>query len=214
MHRADGVQSTSHPESVRDQVPKRSTPPVGYYNFDEETGRKLTETKKKRDPKNVFSLTSRVSWLSGSSNSGASSSSLPSPTSTYSTSVHPVKNGEIDPSHCLTPKEIQQPDLMETALETLTSNDVDNGDDEFDDSDVGSKEINVHSSTTVALNQNQNQEHNVSDELNRLMTMSDSDEDFKHWGFSDHSLVGGQVDYDSVGDNGSNGTSTEHDAAF
>lgn len=205
LHKADGVQSTSHPESVRDQVPKRKAPPVGYYNFDENAGKKLDQIKKRRDPKNVFSLTSRVSWLQGSSNSDAASpsslsssspSQSPSPRSTFSNSVQSVKSGEIDPSHCLTPKKIQQPNLMETALESLSNDDVED-DDEFEDSDSASKENSI-----------KNEEHAVSDELNRLLTMSDSDEDLKHWSFSNN------MDYDSIGENGSSSASTEHESAF
>lgn len=59
-----GIKSTSHPESTRDYVSKsgKSEPPVGWYNFCFENGQRLEAIKKRRDPRNVFSLASRVSW--------------------------------------------------------------------------------------------------------------------------------------------------------
>ena len=60
----EGVKSTSHPESTRDFVGKsgKTEPPSGWYNFEEENGTRLEAIKKRRDPRNVFSLASRVSW--------------------------------------------------------------------------------------------------------------------------------------------------------
>ena len=50
LHRAEGIQSTSHPESIRDQVSKsgRTKPPAGWYNFDERSGKRLMEIKNKQ----------------------------------------------------------------------------------------------------------------------------------------------------------------------
>mmetsp|Transcript_18061 Transcript_18061/g.51703 ORF Transcript_18061/g.51703 Transcript_18061/m.51703 type:complete len:716 (+) Transcript_18061:64-2211(+) len=60
----EGIKSTSHPESTRDYVSKsdKSEPPAGWYNFEEDNGTRLDKIKKRRDPRNVFSLASRVSW--------------------------------------------------------------------------------------------------------------------------------------------------------
>mmetsp|Transcript_18034 Transcript_18034/g.23920 ORF Transcript_18034/g.23920 Transcript_18034/m.23920 type:complete len:628 (-) Transcript_18034:524-2407(-) len=60
----EGICSTAHPESARDQVSKsgRSDPPPGWYNFSRENGSRLNKIKQKRDPRNVFSLASRISW--------------------------------------------------------------------------------------------------------------------------------------------------------
>lgn len=60
----DGIKSTSHPESTRDYVSKggKTEPPNGWYNFGEDNGTRLEAIKKRRDPRNVFSLASRVSW--------------------------------------------------------------------------------------------------------------------------------------------------------
>lgn len=65
LNLCDGVQSTSHPESVRDQISKsgKSQPPSGYYNFSQQNGERLVRIKKKRDSKNIFSLSSRVSFI-------------------------------------------------------------------------------------------------------------------------------------------------------
>ena len=60
----EGIKSTSHPESTRDYVSKsgKTEPPAGWYNFGEDNGTRLEAIKKRRDPRNVFSLASRVSW--------------------------------------------------------------------------------------------------------------------------------------------------------
>ena len=65
LNKCEGIQSTAHPESVRDQISKsgNSKPPLGYYNFSYKKGIELLHIKKKRDPKNIFSLASRVSFL-------------------------------------------------------------------------------------------------------------------------------------------------------
>ena len=64
LHFCEGIKSTSHPESTRDYVSKSgiSEPPIGWYNFEEDNGARLEAIKKRRDPRNVFSLASRVSW--------------------------------------------------------------------------------------------------------------------------------------------------------
>ena len=60
----EGIKSTSHPESTRDYVSKsgKTEPPTGWYNFGVDNGTRLEAIKKRRDPRNVFSLASRVSW--------------------------------------------------------------------------------------------------------------------------------------------------------
>lgn len=60
----EGIKSTSHPESTRDYVSKsgKSEPPIGWHNFEEDNGARLEAIKQRRDPRNVFSLASRVSW--------------------------------------------------------------------------------------------------------------------------------------------------------
>eukprot|EP00549_Striatella_unipunctata_P011204 CAMPEP_0118713502 /NCGR_PEP_ID=MMETSP0800-20121206/25554_1 /TAXON_ID=210618 ORGANISM="Striatella unipunctata, Strain CCMP2910" /NCGR_SAMPLE_ID=MMETSP0800 /ASSEMBLY_ACC=CAM_ASM_000638 /LENGTH=427 /DNA_ID=CAMNT_0006618965 /DNA_START=72 /DNA_END=1355 /DNA_ORIENTATION=+ len=64
LNSSDQVRSTAHPESTRDLVSKsgRTKPGPGWYNFTKGNGTKLEEIKKARDPRNVFSLASRVSW--------------------------------------------------------------------------------------------------------------------------------------------------------
>lgn len=138
LHREDGIQSTSHPESLRDQVPKRSKPPRGYYNFDQLSGTKLTATKNKRDPKNVFSLTSRVSYLHEKVLVPTQAKPLVLPSS-----IQPVRDGEIDPSECLTPKKIEHPTHAETVLESSSTDDVDDMDDLFntEDNELDDKRI-------------------------------------------------------------------------
>ncbi len=138
LHREDGIQSTSHPESLRDQVPKRSKPPRGYYNFDQLSGTKLTETKNKRDPKNVFSLTSRVSYLHEKVLVPTQAKPL-----VPSSSIQPVRDGEICASECLTPTKIEQPTHAETLLESSSTSDVDVMDDLFntEDNELNDKRI-------------------------------------------------------------------------
>lgn len=190
LHKAEGIQSTTHPESTRDQVSKsgRTKPPNGWYNFDEISGRKLMAIKQKRDPKNVFSLASRISWQQGTlvSNTFENTNSMHSNT--------PVKDGEIDPTDCLTPKKIQQPDLTEAALESLSSDDADIGADSFND-DVEEEDI-----YSNAVDENGSEDDNsVSSDLKRLLTISDSDDEVKDWSFTDNVALG-LSDLDNVED--------------
>ena len=62
LHFCEGIKSTSHPESTRDYVSKSGKSEPGWYNFEEDNGARLEAIKKRRDPRNVFSLASRVSW--------------------------------------------------------------------------------------------------------------------------------------------------------
>ena len=64
LHLLEGVQSSVVPEAMRDLVSKsgNTKPPKGWYNFGEWSGRKLDGIKGARDPRNVFSFASRVSW--------------------------------------------------------------------------------------------------------------------------------------------------------
>lgn len=105
LHFCDGMQSTAHPESSRDQVSKsgRSDPPVGWYNFGEENGMRLAEIKKKRDPRNVFSLSSRVSWRGFDGRKGGHKPNQSLPLSTISETDPDTarKDGVIDADDCL-----------------------------------------------------------------------------------------------------------------
>ena len=60
----EGVQSTAHPEATRDYISKsgKTKPPSGYNNFFRDNGMRLSEIKRRRDPKRLFSLASRVTW--------------------------------------------------------------------------------------------------------------------------------------------------------
>eukprot|EP00551_Chaetoceros_affinis_P005561 CAMPEP_0203670962 /NCGR_PEP_ID=MMETSP0090-20130426/6899_1 /ASSEMBLY_ACC=CAM_ASM_001088 /TAXON_ID=426623 /ORGANISM="Chaetoceros affinis, Strain CCMP159" /LENGTH=965 /DNA_ID=CAMNT_0050535951 /DNA_START=198 /DNA_END=3091 /DNA_ORIENTATION=+ len=204
LHRAEGVQSTSHPESIRDQVSKsgRTKPPAGWYNFDERSGKKLMEIKNKRDPKNVFSLASRISWLDGSqfmktekNNNNIDKKSMSSAQS-YSTT--PVKDGEIDPTDCLTPKKIHQTNSLQIALESLSTDDAEEVDNSFDgDDDDDTVDENMKKQDIVDVDENGNinvvhqeiphqedEESSVGSDLKRLLSISDCDDDFKDWSFT------------------------------
>ena len=64
LHLLEGVQSSVVPEAMRDHVSKsgNTKPPKGWYNFGEWSRRKLDGIKGAKDPRNVFSFASRVSW--------------------------------------------------------------------------------------------------------------------------------------------------------
>ena len=141
---------------MRDQVSKsgRSKPPPGWYNFDEQTGKRLMEIKNKRDPKNVYSLASRMSWSDDDRQLMKSKIMFEKKKREVKQrnendiaaiySVSSVKDGEVDPTDCLTPKKIHQPNYLQTTLESLTSDDVDEDDDLFDEvEDKGSNDSNV-----------------------------------------------------------------------
>ena len=187
LNRVEGIQSTAHPESVRDQVPKRSRPPTGWYNFDEYSSKKLLQIKQKRDPKNVFSLMTRISGLSGSQFSSLQEHRHQYNHNSQTTirisgisNNHTLKEGEIDASDCLTTKTLHQPDVIETVIETLSTDDVDNLDDVFDDDDNDDEEIQCDVAT---MNKNSSEEHSISSDLKRLLTMTDDDDEFSNWSF-------------------------------
>lgn len=189
LHRAEGIRSTSQPESLRDQVPKRSNPPLGWYNFDEKSGKQLLETKKKRDPKNIFSLTSRVSCLSGSKFSSREQEYDENNVVSQTSQV--VRDGEISPSDCMTPKIVQRPDLRETVLESMSTDDVDDIDETFGEG----QEVDINENFVDKNDEDSNEEHSVSSDLRRLLTLaSDDDDDFKNWKFSNSTL--GRIDSD------------------
>jgi len=243
LHRAEGVQSTSHPESIRDQVSKsgRTKPPAGWYNFDEKSGKKLTEVKNRRDPKNVFSLASRISWLDGSQfmkiekKSNNKDTSNTNSAQSYSTTS--VKDGEIDPTDCLTPKKIHQTNYLQTALESLSTDDAEEVDNSFDDDygdtadenmkkqDVVDVDENgnvnvVHQELQVPQQQQQDEEFSVGSDLKRLLAISDGDDEFKDWSFTESATnLGGELDeiyfdIDTEDDKASPKSTTEFDSAF
>jgi FAD/FMN-containing dehydrogenases len=102
LHLCEGIRSGVHPESMLDMVSKsgKSKPPMGWYNFNEHSGRKLNILKYQRDPRNVFSFASRVSW-SRSLSEKFDDSLDDKTTSTDMKDVEFVKDGEAQPADCL-----------------------------------------------------------------------------------------------------------------
>lgn len=220
LHRAEGIQSTSHPESIRDQVSKsgRTKPPAGWYNFDERSGKRLMEIKNKRDPKNVFSMASRISWLDGSqfmkktenkqnSNNSNNKNINNSDNATFSTTSTPVKDGEIDPTDCLTPKKLHQTNFLQTRLESLTTDDAEEGDDSFDEEydDVLDDVVDVDENGNINVvhqepTPHQDEDSSVASDLQRLLAISDGDDDFRDWSFTESAAnLGGDLEEDVEG---------------
>jgi len=112
LAKCEGVKSSCYPESTRDQVSKSGRTLEGYYNFNKETGKTLAYIKQRKDPKNVFSLASRISWPRSSDRHGRrkdDSTDGQSIITELSKADH-VKNGEVDPTQCFTPKKAANTD--------------------------------------------------------------------------------------------------------
>lgn len=108
LYRCDGVRSTMHPESARDQPgrsAKKAPPPPGWYTAGEETGARLAAIKKRQDQRNVFSLASRLSWAKSTSkaaapwdeaNRAAEATATGATMKSDSTSKHPAESTQSD----------------------------------------------------------------------------------------------------------------------
>ena len=202
LHRCPGVQSTAHPESARDQVRKSGKrPPEGWYNFDEDTGKRLTEIKKKRDPRKVFSLSSRISW---SMNLGSSDSIVAMASIASLGSVEVVRDGEINPSDCLSPTR------KEHSTRSLKSHD--SGSDQHhssceDDQDTNTKDYEEGNQDGITPGMTDEQcetqskngtDAHLSDDMKRLLSMSESEDELKDWILPSVSLHSSDYDDDAI----------------
>lgn len=165
LHLCDGVMSTTHPESNRDQVSKsgKSKPPNGFYNCTPETGKRLLSVKNKRDPRNVFSLASRVSFLQHSDNIDDSD------VCTIASDLKRadiVKEGEIDPTDCLVPQK---------SVGRLSAS-IDESVDDDDDDDDETSHI-IQSKRT----EDSNVDDNISADVQALLSLTESDADLRDW---------------------------------
>jgi hypothetical protein len=161
---------------MRDLVSKsgNSKPPPGWYNFSEASGRKLNRIKYKRDPRNVFSFASRVSWSRSLSTridvDDLIEDDVDTATiSTDITKVESVKDGEIQPTDCLTP---QKSVLMQTQSEEL------NDSNELDDN---SRDIQTSASEVSADNSQDDDETSLRSDVRKLLAISDGEDDLKDW---------------------------------
>lgn len=200
LHRCPGVQSTAHPESARDQVRKSGKkPPIGWYNFDEDTGKRLTEIKNRRDPQKVFSLSTRVSWTSafGSNESAVAVASI----ATLG-SVDVVKDGEINPSDCLSPingggrssRSLKSADSGSDSVFDDSSDDKQRSafedDTEIADDNKGGiqgisekvleKTDEVSDNSRNSGSRNDDVDH-LTDDMQILLSMTESEDDLKDW---------------------------------
>ena len=162
LHLCHGVMSTTHPESSRDQVSKsgKSKPLSGFYNFTPESGKRLMSVKNKRDPRNVFSLASRVSFLQHSS-------SIDDPDNCTIASdlkkADAVKEGEIDPTDCLVPQKLVR------KLGASLDESIDGDDDET--SDI------IQSKRT----EDSIIDDSISVDVQALLSLTEVDSDLKDW---------------------------------
>lgn len=127
----EGIKSTAHPESTRDYVSKsgKSRPPSGWYNFEAENGTRLAGIKKRRDPRNVFSLASRVSWeKTRSQHIGSANSSSP----TTRTSSPTVSSPSIAKNQGVAKAKAERVEAMRSVRNRI--------DDDSDDEDDGTLE--------------------------------------------------------------------------
>ena len=182
LHLCDGVRSGVHPESMMDMVSKsgKSKPPVGWYNFTEHSGRKLNIIKHQRDPRNVFTFASRISW----SRSLSGPVDVDNDDTTISTEINDaedVKDGEIQPTDCLTPQKVAGDAIMRNASTDDFDSEVE-GSDDIDNSDhILQKQASELFAVPSENSAEEKDDSSVSSDLMRLLSMSDSDEDLKDW---------------------------------
>ena len=188
LNLCEGVQSSAVPESMRDLVSKsgKSKPPSGWYNFSELSGRKLNQIKNQRDPRNVFSFASRVSWsrslLSGRididdmddmDDVDVDVDDVDDTTiSTDIQQVESVKDGEIQPTDCLTPQKNARP-----AGTPVLNQSVSSAGSEDADLDESGRDIEL----SISGANSQDDEFSVRSDVRRLLSITDSDEDLKDW---------------------------------
>lgn len=195
LHLCEGIRSGVHPESMLDMVSKsgKSKPPMGWYNFTEHSGRKLNIIKYQRDPRNVFSLASRVSWSrSLSDNYGADSDAKTITTEIQNVEI--VKEGEIQPADCFSPKPTEAISMLGTA----STDDFDEEQDCDDyDNEVGENIHNVLSSNPSEVSASSTtDEVSIASDVRRLLSISESDDDLKDWSLAPVPLQ--RSDFDSA----------------
>ncbi len=179
LNKSVGVQSTAHPETQRDQMrADKKQQAKGWYNFDESSGKKLMQIKQKRDPKNVFSLASEIKWSAGTNFYNESNGVLSSLNGTY-----------------MSPKEMQQPDITQTALGSLHSegdssdpihDTFDEDDDDEGDKGKGSPDGKDLSNTNDT---GDNDNESLGEDLKHLFSMTDgTNDDDDDWSFTESTL--------------------------
>mmetsp|Transcript_4154 Transcript_4154/g.7947 ORF Transcript_4154/g.7947 Transcript_4154/m.7947 type:complete len:778 (+) Transcript_4154:238-2571(+) len=175
LHLCEGIRSGVHPESMLDMVSKsgKSKPPTGWYNFNEHNGRKLNILKHQRDPRNVFSFASRVSW--SRSISAKFDDYTDDDDKTMSTDIKEidfVKDGEIQPTDFLKQQKVE----ISAILKTIQTDDFEgNGENCHDWISNNKSEISASGSTD---------EVSVASDVKRLLSISEGDDDLKDWSFS------------------------------
>ena len=185
LHLCEGIQSSVHPESMRDQVSKsgRSKPPSGWYNFKEGSGRKLDGIKLQRDPRNVFSFASRVSW----SRSLSGPIDLDADDNTFVTGLSEadhVKDGEIQPTECtMFPQSHQSSAGRTTGNGSGTDIVGVKSTDDFEDASDDNDEFDIENKMSE-VSANGEEEASIGSDVMRLLSLTDSDEDLKDWSFA------------------------------
>lgn len=186
LHLCKNVRSGVHPESMMDMVSKsgKSKPPAGWYNFNEHSGRKMNIIKHQRDPRNVFSFASRVSW----SRSLAGPVDLDNDDTTISTELHQAENvrdGEIQPTDCLTPqkKKLSDDAILGTASADDFDSEVDGGDGIDDSGHAPEQKTSAILATLSDNSQDGKDDSSVASDLMRLLSITDDDDDddLKDW---------------------------------
>jgi hypothetical protein len=188
LHLCDGIRSGVHPESMMDMVSKsgKSKPPMGWYNFNEHSGRKLNILKYQRDPRNVFSFASRVSW-SRSLSEKFDDCFDEKTTSTRIKDVQYLKDGEIQPTDCLKQQKVAVDSIMEKA----------SADDFDDNSEYFCHELTNNRSEISASGSAD--EVSVASDVKRLLSISESDDDdLKDWSFAPVPLQRSDFDHSKL----------------
>ena len=187
LNKSEGIQSTSHPETQRDQVRSGKEPPKGWYNFDEKSGKRLLAIKQKRDPKNVFSLASQIKWSPGITFYDESNNDIALVGEKYTST-----------------EKIKRLDAAQVSLENLNIDELsDHVPDTFyddDDEDEDEDDVGKQSNERDLSYSNIGDDQSLGSDLKRLFAITDDhSEDEKDCTFNESTL--GRADFDDVIDN-------------
>jgi len=220
LHRCEGIRSTVHPESYRDQVSRSGKrKPDGFYNFSEENGRRLMSIKYRRDPKKVFSLTSRISFKEDVDY--ASENATLGTQRTDISGVKTLKDGEVNPPECVSPPRKSLSTISVNIVRDKSSSNVAKESWKKKDKQNEMQTPVMKNSKTVKLPAIQNdsqekkkdsiQQNNVgnieeslsndemmSKSVKQLLSIADSDEDLNDWILPDVPLTTESFESDTI----------------
>jgi len=220
LHKCEGIKSTVHPESYRDQVSRSGRRKSdGFYNFSEENGRRLMAIKQRRDPKKVFSLTSRISFKEDADHNSENATIVSQHTGI--SSVKSLKDGEVNPPECVSPprkslstispnvvrdnassttvKSILKKKVKRNDQQTPVTKNIKNSKSTSITKNTGQeRRDSIQLSTTGIIDDSLSSDEMMSKSVKQLLSITDSDEDLNNWILPDVPLTKESFDTDTI----------------